>query len=269
MIKLFKKILDLLDYVFFSLVSPTVKAERFVIITNARSGSNLLVSLLNKHPSIICHSEIYSREAIFLAAKYQYFKSKSKFFVFVRDRFSRMFIVLVWLFSRRAKVVGFKYFLDQTRRIEKCVLLNPEVKKIILKRRNILRMEISRQIAMKTQVWVSFDERRELTAIRFDIEQFWDQADLCKKSGNEMEAKIVEEGQCFCEVYYEDLMGSKAKESLDKIFDFLGLRKHLIDTDKISMKKQNPFPVKEIVENYEELSASLSGTEFEWMLNSE
>ena len=42
-------------------------AARFVILAAPRSGSNQLCTLLNSHPEILCHHEVYNPSAIFYA----------------------------------------------------------------------------------------------------------------------------------------------------------------------------------------------------------
>ena len=46
-------------------------AARFVILAAPRSGSNQLCTLLNSHPEILCHHEVYNPSAIFYALEYR------------------------------------------------------------------------------------------------------------------------------------------------------------------------------------------------------
>ncbi|MCA9265021.1 MAG: sulfotransferase, partial [Planctomycetales bacterium] len=41
--------------------------KRFVILAVPRTGSNLLCTLLNSHPEILCHHEVFNPQGIFLA----------------------------------------------------------------------------------------------------------------------------------------------------------------------------------------------------------
>ena len=34
--------------------------QRFVLLSNARSGSNMLQSMLDKHPQIVCYGEVFN-----------------------------------------------------------------------------------------------------------------------------------------------------------------------------------------------------------------
>jgi hypothetical protein len=44
---------------------------RFVIFAVPRTGSNWLCSLLNSHPEIICHHEIFNPERIIYSTSYR------------------------------------------------------------------------------------------------------------------------------------------------------------------------------------------------------
>ena len=46
------------------------KVNRFVIISAPRTGSNLLCGALDAHPEIICHYELFHKEAIYHSSKY-------------------------------------------------------------------------------------------------------------------------------------------------------------------------------------------------------
>ena len=43
---------------------------RFVILAVPRTGSNLLCTLLNSHPQILCHHEIFNPAGVFAAPDY-------------------------------------------------------------------------------------------------------------------------------------------------------------------------------------------------------
>ena len=39
---------------------------RFVIIANPRTGTNLFIDLLNSHPAVTSHREVFHRHAVYL-----------------------------------------------------------------------------------------------------------------------------------------------------------------------------------------------------------
>jgi LPS sulfotransferase NodH len=42
-------------------------ADRFVILAAPRTGSNWLCSLLNSHPDVLCHHELFNPSGVFYA----------------------------------------------------------------------------------------------------------------------------------------------------------------------------------------------------------
>ena len=62
---------------------------------------------------------------------------------------------------------------------------------------------------------------------------------------------------------YEDDIQEEPKQAYKKVCNFIGIEPQ---DPKIVNAKTNPFPIREIVENYEELETMLKGTKFEWML---
>ncbi|MEB3357068.1 MAG: hypothetical protein VKK04_10095, partial [Synechococcales bacterium] len=94
---------------------------RFVIFNYPRTGSNLLCSLLNQHPEILCHHEIFNPERIYYAKDFKdYFPelsnaSRQDFIrgkvgsitIGDRNRFPEKLFLFVWQHAFEAKAVGF------------------------------------------------------------------------------------------------------------------------------------------------------------------
>jgi hypothetical protein len=62
---------------------------------------------------------------------------------------------------------------------------------------------------------------------------------------------------------YEDDILPDPRIAYRKICEFIQVEPMAVD---ILNQRTNPFPIREIVENYDELEAMLQGTKFEWML---
>ena len=80
-------------------------------------------------------------------------------------------------------------------------------------------------------------------------------------------ASIKSPEQPFLEVYYEDLAGQEGEHQLARIFRFLGVAPHSLAGINVPHQRQNPFPISELVTNFDELATALEGTEYEWMLD--
>ena len=93
------------------------KRQKFVIISYPRTGSNLLCSLLDSHPDILCHLEIFHQEAIFLSGDSRALK---EFDLVKRDADPLRFLGMIWDedYGRRLRAVGFKLFFGQNRDVQ-------------------------------------------------------------------------------------------------------------------------------------------------------
>lgn len=64
-------------------------------------------------------------------------------------------------------------------------------------------------------------------------------------------------------VSYEDHVRDNPKRAYRKICSFVGLDP---EPAEITIKKSNPYPLQDILVNYEEVAQVLKGSEYEWML---
>ena len=81
--------------------------QRFVVLAVPRTGSNLLCTLLNSHPEILCHHEVFNPQGIFLALSHrdqvQQFGDMTD-----RDQEPLAFLESVWDSGANHRCVGFK-----------------------------------------------------------------------------------------------------------------------------------------------------------------
>lgn len=125
--------------------------RKFVILSDARSGTSLLSETLNSHPAIVCHGEIFHPTPTY-HIKISQEEMAPEDLLSLRESDTQKFVDLV--FDRPdAETVGFKMWRSQN--AEYCnVLLNDEtVAKIIYERRNILAKFSSIRLARETGVW--------------------------------------------------------------------------------------------------------------------
>lgn len=232
----------LIDLARLNVLKPEKNFTKFIILTRSRSGSNLLVSYLDSHPNIYVRGEIFH---------------------FIKNRnYSK---ILKWYFSvmpKKLKASGFKIFyyhpLDK-----KCpelwseLINDTSIRIIHLHRKNLIKTIISRQIALQTGAWSSekkeYNKQSEYYINPENIEKELEQTINWRKEFNELfkEHKILE-------VFYEDITKNSEVE-LRKIQQFLS-----VDVKKLSthLKKQQTKPLKEVVENYDELKSHFKGTKW-------
>uniref|UniRef100_A0A7S0Q6T9 Protein-tyrosine sulfotransferase n=1 Tax=Coccolithus braarudii TaxID=221442 RepID=A0A7S0Q6T9_9EUKA len=119
--------------------------SKFIIFTRGRSGSTLLVDLLKRHPAIRCHHEALSSAAVY-ADMPMWTKGS-------RDANRSGFLDSLYtqgVPERQMQAVGFKAFPQQLTRSEFIGLgTSPHVKKIVLRRSNLLDVYVSEIKARK------------------------------------------------------------------------------------------------------------------------
>lgn len=267
--RLLKKLTRKVDGGVSRLVPGFLFNPNFVILGSPRSGSNLLVELLNSHSSICCHAELYSEKGAYSVEKHCFCANDSKRLLWLRDRFPRVFLKWIWLKPRKGQTVGFKIFSYQASRVLRLVLDRVATKKIILYRKNFLRSELSHQIACMTDEWQRKESATKKRTVNFDLASFHRRFAEVRKHEREWEEHMIATGQDFIKISYESISGESRAEELNRVFDFLELPRIDVRSIQTKLKKQNPYGLKELVTNFEEVEASLSGTDCEWMLADE
>ena len=245
-----EKALSVLKYRTFSVLGIS-NVRRFIVLSRSRTGSNMLISLLRSHPNICARGEVVGK------------LDGRNYKDVLADAFTTK--------SHLIKASGFKLFYyhpldDDSGDLWQDLVNMDDLYVIHLKRRNVLRILISRKIAESMGQWIAKDT--------LDIEAQKDQA-----QGNKCVYMSVEEltngfqqtrawekrgdaifsSHPLITVYYEDLL-DELEDNFRKITDFLDLPFVLPET---SLRKQNPEQICDLLENYYELRESFKGTEWQ------
>ena len=131
--------------------------QLFVILTQARSGSYLLVDLLNQIPGVLCHSEIFKPHRLEVAKD---ISAQIRWTIEDRDaRPIRCIREILAIGDHTA--TGFKLFPGHNRRLLRHISVAKHIHKIVLLRHPISRF-ISRLRAEKTGTWVQPVTKSEL-----------------------------------------------------------------------------------------------------------
>ncbi|NKC12047.1 MAG: hypothetical protein GKR94_07545 [Gammaproteobacteria bacterium] len=154
-------------------------AIRFVILSVPRTGSNYLCSQLNEHPEILCHHELFNLDGIRTAPGY----SDGTFqFGTMEDRYADplSFLGRVWSRPEGHRALGFKLAWRHDPRVFQAVHGDAGVRKIVLDRRNRLKMYVSEQVALREGRWTHYHiDPNELQSIQVEI----DVADMRRYNG--------------------------------------------------------------------------------------
>lgn len=230
------------------------RAKRlFVILTQARSGSYLLVDLLNQVPDIRCHPEIFKPGRLELA---QDLKQHINWTIVRRDERPILYMKRIFSIGNHA-ATGFKLFPGHNGRLLAHVTAAKYIHKIVLLRHPISRY-ISRLRAEATGRWVEQvknpDEQASSVSLIFDPSRF----ELFLQQHNRFVADNVDAAAAHPEAYtlidYEEVVSFRA---LERICRSLGVQP--VDTSTItpSLQKQTKEPLPELVSNYNEMKAYL------------
>lgn len=219
---------------------------RFVVLTRSRTGSSLLMSFLRSHPQVRVYGEYFSR---LNGRPYQ---------SMLGEVFSRH--------PRKIKAVGFKIFYNQPfddpdSELWQALSEIRELRVVHLTRINFLRTYVSRRIADEQEVW----------SLRGNKTQGRSQAPVLVIKPEELQSAYEKTRQLqarrellfadhrLLSLTYESLVAQPQSE-FKRITDFLDLAERPPVT---SLRRQNTRKLSEIISNYAELRASLSGAELE------
>lgn len=225
-------------------------AKKFVIFAQGRTGSTLLVNLLDKHPDIKCDSEIL------------HFKRVGKLFFPIKFVKSKAKLCEKDYYGFKVKI----YQLNSN--IKPSQNINPEKfianlhksgwKVIYLKRKNLLRQVISNRVRGKSgrpHFWT--DEKVIIPKINIDYGILIE--GIKRREGYLIdEEKILKNVPHLKVVYEDDLLNDKTK-IMKKIFKYLGVSYYPVKTD---LKRTSKDKLSDYILNYGEIREKISKTRY-------
>ena len=226
--------------------------NKFIVYGIPRVGSNYFISQLNFHPKILCHYEVFHKKSIYYGFGDKNIKLPKEISVVQRDEAPAEFLDFIWSNSFGMQSVGYNIFPKQNEWVLQESLKDKTIKKIILKRKDILKSFVSMQIAMKTGSWSKYVKSGEDKRIHFDREKFITYVMDINKYYNYLENNISLYGDDYLVIYYEDFL-KKRQQTLNDVFTFIGEEEYAVPgNDKFG--RQNPEPLSELIINYDELN---------------
>ena len=219
--------------------------SKFIIVSHARSGSNLLLNSLNSHPNLVAEHEVFAAHNRQIGENFD--------------------PILNNLFSEKpenCKAVGCKIFYyhlnqDEWQQLGKI----PNLKVIHLQRENSLKMVVSMKVAFKTSQWGMTDESERIDASQ---KQVYLDYDFLRNKFEDIKSWQDKIQQLFpseeiANVFYQDLV-TRHEATIESLFSFLGLPAIAVEKVKIKHKKQNPEPLSQLIQNYDELKTKFANT---------
>jgi len=141
---------------------------------------------------------------------------------------------------------------------------------IILERKNYLKQLISYKFAKETKIHHIKQPAKLLRTIAINPENslwFKEEKTLIQHfeylDGFYKNAKNLIKNEKYLFLTYEDDILNNPNVAYEKICNFLEIE---YQNPKVNLKRTNPFPLKEVIENFEEVEKCLKGTKYEWML---
>jgi LPS sulfotransferase NodH len=213
----------------------------FVLLARSRTGSNLLLSQLESHPQVRAEGELFQR---------------------LRGR--RWESILAGVHGRQppeVRAAGFKLFyyhpldaLDDA--LWRSLAQRRDLHVLHLRRRNTLRVLVSRKIAERSDVWSSAGDPSAPAskAVSFTPEEL--EAGFRETEAWEQGGAERFRDHPVLDLWYEDLV-AEPRATFDAVTDFLGVERRAPSTRLV---RQNPEPLHELITNFEALERHFRGT---------
>ena len=259
--------------------------QRFVIFNFPRSGSNLLCGMLNKHPEILCHHEIFNPQKIYYSKDFHQLYGGDQELdrqdlisgkVGLGSKLNRnlepeKFILKIWQHNFDFPTVGFNLFPSHIPNAAIPLVKDKEVRKILLRRRNKVKCYVSRAIARKTGRWDSYKKsastkKTNPVQVKVNPKHLLSWSRRYDHYFETMRQSITESGQSFLELTYEDLVGSQGDTIKSNLLSFIGVAPQ-IEYLQPPLKKQNSDQLTDLIINFAELKNQLLGSELECLLD--
>lgn len=232
-------------------------AVRFVIVAARRTGSNWLCTLIDSHPAILCHHELFNPKGVFYAQRLRD-DSPCAGSVGERDADPLGFLDRIWRQAGRHRCLGFKMTCGQAEPVLEHVLADSAVRKVVLRRRNRVKTCVSEKIAAKLDSWEVYDEAdlpSRTPCVDLDPQELREHAAANERFYERVEASIAGTGQTCLRVDYEDL---RSPEEHVRLLRFLDAVPEDVRLEPTSVK-QNPVDLREVVRNFDALAEALRG----------
>jgi LPS sulfotransferase NodH len=240
---------------------------RFVILGIQRTGTTLLVRLLDAHPEVVCVGELFQSKSAPVDHDLPRYRG------YVADSMGRR--LLAPLLCRRSvhryldriygtlqvPAFGFKLMLDQVRRYPAVAayLREKDFRIIHVVRENLLKTHVSRLRARQTGIYAS-TEPLPGTQVSIPTASLAGDLDALARENRALESLTAGLGLTQISVSYEAITGDRS-QGLSRILSFLGVDA-TVELES-QLVKLTPDELSRAVENYEEMAAALAGSDYE------
>lgn len=240
--------------------APDDGVTKFVIVYTSRTGSNFLSSTLDSHPQILCHHELFNAGGIHgsLGCEQQGIDLELGT-VEDRDRNPWRFLNTVFQRTLGHSTVGFKLAAHENKPVLVSVLLNRRIRKIVLRRDNLLDTFVSNLIAEHTGQWIQKTHAAAAAGgrpkVHVEPAAFRRYVRKMTFLYGGVRRMLAMTGQIWVDFEYNEI---RDEGRMRELLAFLGVE---ATTDLTSStRRQNPSPQRDKIRNYDELAAELAGS---------
>ena len=249
--------------------SPAQPIVNFAVLTQARTGSNMLVSMLDAHPEIRCFGEVFNPCSAF---GYENWLRKSLLRQtanrYIRDYCVERYLNSLFLVSpnEQTRAIGFKVIypgqFDRWSNL-RCYWRSNDFKIISLIRHNLLRKYVSSKIANLENAWSAQVPRARTVSIKVDVHDL-ERAIARMELIYELIKTITVEFRGI-QISYEELCSDR-QAVMTTITPFLGVKEAEADWLNAKTVRQNPASLEQLIENYDEVRSALGSSRHDWFL---
>ncbi len=256
-------------------VNACLRSGLFMITCAARTGSTMLVNLLQSHGDLLCHMEIFNpaRVEAFSGTLRERLAAEEGLEARLRELRKyepEQFLYKFAFDAQGRKGVGFKFkyeelLLPAFARARAVLLQDTDIKIIHLRRRNLLERYLSWWIVNNVTHVTMIREgetRPVVPPVRLDPAACRADLERVGRLGNFV-GGMFRHHQVL-DIYYEDLIGAESEKHHKRLLDFLELPRRPLHT---VLGKLAEAPLQERIENFSEIRRALAGTPYEKLCN--
>ena len=235
---------------------------KFIILGRSRTGSNLLLNLLQSHQQIRLFYELFNND--YNPKNFWDFINQDLEDIWQMKQDHPIDFLEKLIFREMPKyisAVGFKLFYYHAQQGKERSVWNylkdaKEIKIIHLKRKNLLKTYVSQEIALQTNNWVSKGKLHKIndTSINLDYSLVLKAFETTRRREQEAEQFFAEHQMI--NIIYEDIVKDYVKET-KRIQDFLNIDYQPLS---ISTRKQSQKSLAQQIHNYEYLKLKFANT---------
>lgn len=222
--------------------------DAFVIFAEMRTGSNHLEESLRALADVTCHGEVFNPAFIGQRGR------DTLLGIDMRAREEDPLALLTAMLDAGETIAGFRFFHDHDPRVLDPILDAPHIAKIILSR-NPVDAYVSRKIAQATDQWRLTDlKQAKSQRVPFDAAEFTEMLADWGAFRAHVRRRLQVTGQTAFHIGHDDINDAEVLSGLARFIGSAGT----LDRASPRLKRQNPVPLREKVENLDAMERALS-----------